>query len=65
VHTLERVLRIYGKSGFIVQTALMDMEFEKLKDKMMNVRLNTTAASEHVGEIEQKIRVIKGERGGR
>ncbi len=60
MHTLERVLGIYGKSGFIVQTALMDMEFEKLKDKMMNVRLNTTAASEHVGEIERKIRVIKG-----
>jgi hypothetical protein len=33
IHTLERVIRIYGKTGFIVQTALMDMEFEKLRDK--------------------------------
>jgi len=24
---LERVIRIYSKAGFIVQTALMDMEF--------------------------------------
>ncbi len=31
VDTLERVICIYSKAGFIVQTALMDMEFEKLK----------------------------------
>jgi hypothetical protein len=55
VHTLERVFRIYGMAGFVVQTALMDMEFEKLKDKLPNVILNTTAAREHVGEIERKI----------
>ncbi len=44
-----------------MQTALMDMEFEKLKDKMPNVTLNTTAVREYVdsGEIEHKIRVIK------
>jgi hypothetical protein len=59
VHTLERVVHIYGMAGFIVQTALMDMEFKKLKDKLPNVILNTTAAREHVGEIERKIRVVK------
>jgi hypothetical protein len=37
----------------------MDMEFEKLKDKLPNVTLNTTAAREHVGEIKRKIRVVK------
>ena len=37
----------------------MDMEFEKLKDRMPYVVLNTTAAREHVGEIERKIRVVK------
>ena len=37
----------------------MDYEFECLKTLMPNVTLNTTAASEHVGEIERKIRVIK------
>jgi hypothetical protein len=42
-----------------VQTALMDMEFEKLKDKLPNVTINTTAAREHVGEIPRKIRVVK------
>ncbi len=59
IHTLERVTRIYGKAGFIVQTALMDMEFEKLRDKLPNVILNTTAAQEHVGEIKRKIQVVK------
>ncbi len=49
IDTLERVIRI------IVQTALMDMEFKKLRDKLPNVILNTTAAREHVGEIERKI----------
>jgi len=37
----------------------MDMEFEKLKPLMPHVALNTTAAQEHVGEIERKIGVIK------
>jgi hypothetical protein len=55
INTLEKVTRIYKKAGFIVQTALMDMEFKKLRDKLPNVILNTTAAREHVGEIKRKI----------
>ncbi len=34
------------------------MEFEKLRAMMPHVALNTAAAREHVGELEQKIRVI-------
>jgi len=52
VQTLERVLGIYSTAGFIVQTAMMDMKFEKLKPLMPHVALNTTAAREHAGEIE-------------
>ncbi len=59
VNSLERVVRIYGRAGFIVQTSMMDMEFEKLKDLLPNIALNTTAVREHVGEIQRKIRVIK------
>ena len=43
----------------MVPTTMMDMEFDKLKELLTNVALNTTAAREHVGKIEQKIRVIK------
>ncbi len=59
VHTLERVFRIYTTAGFVIQMALMDMEFEKLRTMMSHVALNTTVAREHIGEVEQKIRVIK------
>ena len=53
------MFKIYATAGFIIQTTMMDMEFEKLRPLMPHVALNTTAAQEHVGEIEQKIRVIK------
>jgi len=59
VQTIERVFRIYSTAGFIIQITMMDIEFEKLRPLMPQVALNTTATREHVGEIEQKIRVIK------
>jgi hypothetical protein len=49
------VVCIYRTAGLIVQTLLMDMEFEKLRDKLPNAILNTTASREHGGEIERKI----------
>ena len=58
-NSLRRVVTMYAKAGFVVQTAMMDMEFDKLKSVMSELVINTTAAREHVGEIERKIRVIK------
>ncbi len=43
----------------MVQTTIMVMEFDKLKNLLPGVASNTTAAREHVGKIKQKIRVIK------
>jgi hypothetical protein len=57
--TIEQVIKVYRVAGFIVLVALMDMEFEQLKDVLPNITINTTAAREHVGETERKIRVIK------
>ncbi len=57
--SVEQVVRIYDKACFIVQTLIMDMEFEKLENMLPGITLNTTAALEHAGEIERKIRVIK------
>jgi hypothetical protein len=57
--TVERVLEVYARGGFVVQMMMMDMEFKKLVDLLRNVTINTTAAREHVGEIEQKIQGIK------
>ena len=38
---------------------MMDMEFEKLKDVMPEIAINTMVALEHVDEIKRKGRVIK------
>jgi hypothetical protein len=57
--SINRVVRIYGRAGFIIQTSMMDMEFEKMENMLLGITLNTTAVREHVGEIERKIRVIK------
>jgi hypothetical protein len=38
---------------------LMDIEFEKLKPMLPEIVLNTTAAHEHEGMVERKIRVLK------
>ena len=42
-----------------MRVILMDMEFEKVRDHFALVEMNTTAAQEHVGEIERHIRTVK------
>jgi hypothetical protein len=56
---LQRIIGVYARAGFTVQTILMDNEFEKVRDHVHLANLNTPAASEHIGEIERRIRVIK------
>ena len=45
-------------------TVLMDNEFEKLRNLVSILAINTTAAKEHVPEVERKIRLIKERRRG-
>jgi len=54
--SLTKIMKIYALHGFVVRLVLMDMEFEKIKDEVGLVEINTTAAREHVGEIERHIR---------
>ena len=54
-----KIVKLYALGGFRVRVILMDMEFEKVKDEVALVELNTTAAREHVGEIKRSIRVVK------
>jgi hypothetical protein len=58
-YLLERIIRVYARAGFTIQTILMDNEFEKVKDNIPMVNLNTPAAGEHNGEIKHHIRIIK------
>ena len=54
-----KVVYGYARGGFVVNLMLMDQEFEKIKDVLPLVEVNTTAAREHVPEIERNIRTIK------
>jgi hypothetical protein len=56
---LKQVLEVYGRAGVVVRTILMDREFEKIKSQMPTVECNTTAAKEHVSEVEQTIQTVK------
>ena len=57
--SLMKIVKLYARGGFVIHLVLMDMEFETIKDKVGLVEVNTTAAREHVGEIERHIRLIK------
>jgi hypothetical protein len=61
INSIERVVNVYKKRGFIVQTFLADNEFENLRDSLLKlgVRLNTCAPGEHIPEVERKIRTVK------
>ncbi len=57
---------MYHRGGFVVNLVLMDQEFDKLEGvienidgSIGNVEINTTAACEHVGEIERDIRTYQ------
>ena len=53
-----KVIYGYVRDGFVVNLMLMDMEFEKVKDKLPLVEVNTNAAREHVPDMERCIRTI-------
>ena len=55
---ITRMIDLYACGGFQVGTVLMDNEFEKLQNLVPILAINTTAAKEHVPEVECKIRCI-------
>ena len=61
IQACERVFNIYTRRGFKIETMLMDMQFNPIRDAIMKrgVTLNPTSAKEHVADIERFIRVIK------
>ena len=52
---IKKVLQLYYKAGFIIQTILMDMEFDKQMPLLPMVNINTNVPNEHVAEVEQQI----------
>ena len=57
--SIKKVIALYARGGFIVNLALMDKEFDKVQEHLPFLQINTTAAREHVGEIEREIRQVK------
>jgi hypothetical protein len=56
---LQRIIPVYARAGFTVQSILMDIEFNKVHEHVPMLDVNTTAASKHVGDIERHICLIK------
>ncbi len=52
-NSLKRVINLYARGGYIVDLIMMDQEFEKSKEKLGLIKVNTTAAREYVGKIER------------
>ena len=50
-NSLTKIVNTYARRGFVIDLSLMDMEFEKVRDKLAIIEVNTTAAREHVPEI--------------
>lgn len=61
LRAIKSILAIYKQSGFRVTRALMDNEFEVLRNDLadMGILLNEAGRDEHVGDIERYIRTIK------
>ena len=59
IRSLNKIVKLYERNGFVVNVVMMDMKFENNSDKIGNTEVNTAAAREHVGEIERGVHVIK------
>ncbi len=53
------MMDVYSRGGFVVGTIFADNEFEPLRNLLPILAVNTTAAKEHVPEVERHIRLIK------
>ena len=59
---LDKILRFYNKSGFIIKTIHCDGEFRAMMEKVsddLSVDMNYTNAQDHVPEAERNNRTIK------
>ena len=49
---MNMVYKIYKDRGFIINSLVMDVEFECIRDKIKSVGLETVDIDDHVGDIE-------------
>ncbi len=53
------MIGLYTREGYTVDLIMKDQEFEKLKEKLGLIEVNTTAAREHVGKIESSNQTVQ------
>ena len=58
-NSLLKVIKMYARRGVDVRTCCMDKEFDKVKEIVGLLEVNTAAVREHVAKIERRIRVLK------
>ena len=47
--SITKVVNFYAWGGFVINTVLMDQEFDKIVDEVTKLEINTTIAREYVG----------------
>ena len=53
-NAFRNIVALYSRAAYVCQTGIMDGEFEAMKEKVADlIKINTTAANEHVSEIER------------
>jgi hypothetical protein len=50
--SITNIVWLYARTGSIIKVVMMDQEFNKIEDNIKMVKINTTAAREHVGKIK-------------
>ena len=57
--SLMKTVKLYARGGFITHLVLMDVEFEKVEEKVGLLEGYTTASQEYIAYIERQIRLMK------
>ena len=57
--SIMKIVKLYAKGGFQVKVVLMDKEFDKIRDAVGHLEINTTAVREHVAKIERQMWHVK------
>ena len=57
--SLMNICKLYAKGGFVVTVVLKDKEFDKIRNEVGLLEVNTTAARVHMARIEHQIGLVK------
>ena len=56
---LMHVVGLFNRAGYEVKTVIIDMESDKIQAMLLQPNINTSAAWEHVANVERSTRVLK------